>query len=125
MHSFRQSRRVLDTHNQLIIEFGREVASDDGAQHGTKIRRTLSAEAAIKPGLRLFPRLAPGEQALFAGFGQVKLLGATVGGGGLDLDQTVALERQNIATERSTVHDHFLGHAVDCHRTKPFQFGQD
>src|ERR1700720_2793115 len=109
----------------LISEFGGQIAGDDGAQHGAKVRGAFGAEAAIKPRLRPFPSLAPGEQAPFAGFGEVEFLGAPVAGGYFDLDQTVALERQSIAAERGAVHDHLFGQGIDRHGTKPLELGQN
>ena len=54
-----------------ISEFGRQIAGDNGAQHGAKIRGAFGAETAIKSRLRAFPSFAPREQALFTGFGEM------------------------------------------------------
>jgi hypothetical protein len=80
---FRADRR-------LIVEFGGEVASNDGVQHGPEVGRALGAEAILKTRLRLRPSLAPSSQPLVACFRQVKFLGAAVGGGRFDFDQPVA-----------------------------------
>src|SRR5262249_32337484 len=110
---------------RLVIQPGGEFARDNGAQHGTKVRGALGAEAGLEAGLRLLPGFAAGLQPLFARFGEMQLLGAAVGGGWFDLDQSIALERKSVAAERGPVHDHFLGQGVDGHWAEPFQLCQN
>ena len=95
MH-FHQTRRIctfLPTQRprspreqRLVIQSGGEIARDHGAQHGAKVRGALGAEATFEASLRLLPSLAAGDEALFARFGQMQLLGAAVGRGCLDFD---------------------------------------
>ena len=51
------------------------------------------------------------------GIGQAQLAAAAVGGGGDDLDQPVALQRQDVAAERRAIHDQQTRERVDRHRT--------
>src|SRR5262245_45386465 len=78
---------------RLVIQSGGEIARDNSAQHGAKVSGALGAEATIEAGLRLLPGFAAGEEALFARFGEMQFLGAAVGRGWFDLDQSIALER--------------------------------
>src|SRR6516165_5093818 len=116
---------VIQSGSTVVIQSGGEIARDHGAQHGAKVRGALGAEATFEAGLRLLPSLAAGEEALFARFGQMQLLGAAVGRGCFDFDQAIALERKNVAADRSPVHDHFLGQGVDGHWAEPFQLCQN
>jgi len=79
----------------------------------------------VEADLRLLPGFAAGLQPLFARFGEMQLFSAAVGRGCFNLDQSIALERKNVAAERGAIHDHFLGQGVDRHWAEPFQLCQN
>jgi hypothetical protein len=75
--------------------------------------------------LRWRPRFERGLQTFFACIGQVEFLGTAVGGDRFDPDQPITLQRQDIAPERRTVHDHVLGKGVDGQRPPLFELRQN
>src|ERR1700730_2253175 len=94
-------------------------------QHLAQLCGTLWTEGGFKPSLRRGPSLARRLQALLTHLCQVEFLGAPVGRRRFDPDQTIPLQRQDVASERRAIHDHVPGERVDRQRSQPFEPGEN
>src|SRR5262249_340997 len=95
----------------------RELARYDGPQHCAQVRRAPGTESGFKSRLRCRPSLHRRLQTLLTRLGQVELLGAPVGCGRYDPDQTVPLQGEDVASERRAIHHHALSKRIDCQRS--------
>ena len=103
----------------------RESGGDDRPERRTQLRGALDAEARFESRLRLRPGLERFLEAFFTGFGQVEFLGAPVGCRPFDPNQTIPLQRQDVAPERRAIHHHVPGERVDRQRSQPFELRKD
>jgi hypothetical protein len=104
-HPLRQTpcERNAITH---IRERGRaELALHDTLQQGALLRRAPRAVGRLETLLRLGPPLEGGVEPRRALPGQLQFLAARVRATGLDADQPVAFERQEVAPERAAIQD--------------------
>src|SRR5579871_231137 len=83
------------------------------------------AEGTLEARLRARPGRECRGEARGAGAGETELLAAPVGFAAPDRDQTVALQRQNIAAERGAAHHQIGGQRIDGHWPLPFELRQD
>jgi hypothetical protein len=95
----------------------RKIASHYRPQQPTQLCGTPAPEHALKARLRDSPSFARRLQSFLTGFGQAKRLGAVVGGIRFDLDQSISLQRQDVASKRRAVHHHVGGERVDGQRS--------
>jgi hypothetical protein len=103
----------------------RELGGNDRPERRTQLRGALDAEARFESRLRLRPGLERFLEAFFTGFGQVEFLGAPVGCRPFDPNQTIPLQRQDVAPERRPIHHHASGECVDRQWSQPFELRKD
>src|SRR5262249_37718541 len=104
---------------------GTDVGRGDGVEQGTQPCGASAAEGCFKSCLRLGPARAGCSQPRRAGLGQTQYLAPSVAAARHDVDQSFALERQDIAAERGSIHDQGFGQGIDRHRSREPQPYQD
>jgi hypothetical protein len=90
-----------------------------------ELRRAPTAERHLKIFLRLSPARAGCAQPCRAGLGQMHDFAPAVDAARYDLDQSFALEGQDIAAERGPIHHQTLRQRVNCHGSRQPQSDQD
>ena len=94
-------------------------------QQGAQLGGALGAEHRLELGLRLNPSLDSGAQGLGAGLGHPQFLAAAVGASFHHGDEAITLQRQDVASERCSIHHEVGSKSVDAHRPQAFQLCQD
>jgi len=94
-----------------------EVSCGNGVQEGAHVGGALRSERLLELPLRFHPSLHPRLKTGFAGRGHPQLFAPAIAAAPLDDDQAVALQRQDIPSERRPIHDPIPGKNVDRHRS--------
>ena len=90
-------------------------------QHLAQLRCMPRTEGRFKSRLGRGPSLVRRLQALLTRLCQVEFLGAPVGRRRFDPDQAIPLQRQDVAPEGRTIHDHVPGERFDSQRSEPLE----
>ena len=96
---------------------GAEVSCGNCMKERAHFFRALGSERLLELPLSLRPSFNRCPETGFAGLGHPQLLAAAITTALFDCDQSVALQWQDVTTERGSVHYHFRGERIDCHRT--------
>src|SRR6516165_1612623 len=104
---------------------GAEVSCGNCVKEGAHVGGALGSERLLEPPLRLHPSFNPRPETGFAGLGHPQLLAPAITATLFDGDQAIALQRQDVAAERRSVHHDLRGKGIDRRRAQSPQLREN